>query len=108
MRVAVRVPAGPVAVPVVREVVRPSVIEAAFPVPVTAVLPRRGTIPDACLRTSHDREVPDDLLRLPAAIGAGRELEGVAHGHALLEALAALWTLVFVESHGAMVERVAR
>ena len=103
-------PAGAVAVAMMREVVRPPGVEGAlaFTVAVTAVLPRRGTVADTRLCASNDREVPDDLLRLRAARRAGKELEGVAHGHALLEALATFRAVVFVESHQAMVERVVR
>lgn len=103
-------PTRAVAVAMMREVVRPTGVElaSAFPIAVTAVFPRCGAIANTRLCASNDREVPDDLLRLRAARRAGKELEGVAHGHALLEALATLGAVVFVESHHAMVERAVR
>ena len=103
-------PAGAVAVAMMREVVRPPGVEVAraFPIAVTAVFPRCGAIANTRLCASNHREVPDDLLGLRAARRAGKELEGVAHGHALLEALATVRAVVFIESHQAMVERVVR
>ena len=108
--VGVGVPAGSVTVSVVGEVVHAPGIKVALaiPLPVAAVLPGRGTIAHARLRPPHHSEVPDDLPRLRAAPGARRELKRVTHGQALLEALAAVRALVFVESHDAMVESPAR
>lgn len=108
MGVPVRVPTGAVAMAVVCEVIRARGLGIALAFPVTAVLPGRRAVAHPGLRSPHDREVPDDLPCLRAARRARRELQGVAHRHALLEALAALGTLVFVKSHAAMVERVAR
>ena len=106
----VRMPAGAVAMAMVGEVIRAAGIEVAVAIrlAITAVFPGGGTIAHPRLGATHHREVPDDLLRLRAAAGAGRELQGVAHRHALLETLTAIRALVFVESHAAMVERVAR
>lgn len=94
-----RVPAGAMAMTVMGEVVHSPGFDAAFPVAVTAILPGRRAIAHARFRSPQDREIADYFPRLRPALGARRELEGVAHGHALLEARATVGTLVFVQSH---------
>jgi hypothetical protein len=94
--------AGSMTVPVIVGV---AVVVAAFASVPTVGVPGCRSVFDPRLAEAYDREAADDLLRLGAAGRARNELENFGHGHALFETLAALLTLIFVESHGRIVTR---
>src|SRR6185437_1666343 len=104
----VRVAARSVAVSVPAEVIAATEVVTAEVAAVSVVVPGRGTVTDRRIGQPDDGEAAQDLLCLLAAVGAGHDLKHVAHRHALLGALAARGTEVFVKCHAGIVAHLLR